>query len=189
MSRELIALASLVALAFFNGEYCRGAEAAGGGARDRVLTAAVGLIGTTEATGHNDGAAIDRILASVGLEGTGAPYCAAFNRWVYDAANLRRVGPRSALAAAWVSSPTWTRASGGKLPLPGDTWGIWFASKGRVAHTGLVRSWGNTVVVTIEANTSPDAAAGSDADRNGDGVWSKRRLVRQIFSVRDWIGH
>jgi hypothetical protein len=43
------------------------------------------------------------------------------------------------------------------------------------------------VVVTVEGNTSPDAAPGSAADRNGDGVWSKRRLIRQIFAVRDWM--
>jgi hypothetical protein len=43
-------------------------------------------------------------------------------------------------------------------------------------------------VLTVEGNTSPEAASGSAADRDGGGVWSKRRLVRQIFAVRDWIG-
>jgi hypothetical protein len=71
--------------------------------------------------------------------------------------------------------------------MSGDPWGIWFQSKGRIAHTGLVAQWGKSVVVTIEANTSPDAIAGSAADRNGDGVWSKRRLIKQIYSVRDWL--
>jgi len=159
----------------------------GEGARGRILAAALSLVGTTESTGRNDGAAIDRILASVGLEGTGAPYCAAFNRFAYDWAGLRGVGPRSALASAWVQTPTWSAKSGGSVPLPGDTWGIWFSSKGRVAHTGIVRVWGNQSLVTIEANTSPDAAAGSSADRDGDGVWSKRRLTRQIYSVRNWL--
>lgn len=46
----------------------------------------------------------------------------------------------------------------------------------------------DSVGLTIEGNTSPDAAAGSEADRNGEGIWRKRRLTRQIYSVRDWIG-
>jgi hypothetical protein len=163
-----------------------GTEEAGAGARNRILAIAAGQIGTTEATGNNDGP-VDKYLASVGLEGTGAPYCAAFNRWVYDAANLRTAGPRSALAAAWVQTPTWTAARGGRTPLPGDPWGIYFPSKGRVAHTGLVMEWGISTVRTVEANTSPEAAPGSAADRNGDGVWSKRRLKRQIYSVRSWL--
>lgn len=155
--------------------------------REKILLVARGLIGTQEKTGKNDGTQIDRILASVGLEGSGAPYCAAFNRFCYDGAGLRAFGPRSALAAVWVTRPTWTRASGGKTPLPGDPWGIYFPAKGRVAHTGLVEKWGSSVVVTIEGNTSPEAAAGSEADRNGDGVWRKRRLIRQIYAVRNWL--
>lgn len=156
-------------------------------AREMVIAVATSQIGTQEKTGHNDGGAIDRILASVGLEGTGAPYCAAFNRWCYDNAGLHDIAPRSALASAWVRNPTWTRANGGSTPLPADTWGIYFSSKKRVAHTGIVEKWGNQIVVTIEANTSPDAVAGSEADRNGDGVWRKRRLIKQIYAARNWI--
>lgn len=157
-------------------------------AREKVVAVGRALLGTTEKTGRNDGPQIDRILESVGLEKTGAPYCAAFNRYCYDTAGLRGFGPRSALAAVWVREPTWTRLGGGKSPLPGDTWGIYFPSKKRVAHTGLVEKWGPTFVLTIEGNTSPDAAAGSEADRNGDGIWRKRRLVSQIYAVRNWIG-
>lgn len=186
MIRALL-LTLLFAPVLCHGQYIVGVEETREGARNRILASASGLVGTTEATGHNDGPAIDRILASVGLDGTGSPYCAAFNRWVYDAAQLRGVGPRSALAAVWVQNPTWTRANGGRTPLPGDPWGIYFPSKGRVAHTGLVERWGKDVVLTIEANTSPDAVPGSAADRNGDGVWRKRRLIRQIFSVRNWL--
>jgi len=183
--------ARILLIAFFpavlNGGIGAGVEAEGDGARDRILAAARSQIGITERTGNNDGPDIEKYLGSTGLEGTGAPYCAAFLRWVYDSSGLRAVGPRSALAAAWVHLPTWTRAGGGRVPLPGDAWGIYFASKGRVAHTGLVWAWGNKAVKTIEANTSPDAAVGSAADRDGDGVWSKWRLKSQIYSVRNWL--
>jgi hypothetical protein len=187
MTRAFL-LAAILAPLVCHGQLVVGVEAPRAGARDRILSAAKSLVGTTEATGNNDGAAIDRILASVGLEGTGAPYCAAYNRWVYDAADLRAFGPRSALAASWVQAATWTRAGGGRTPLSGDTWGIYFPSKKRVAHTGIVWVWGSTTVRTLEANTSPEAVAGSAADRNGDGVWSKYRLKNQIYASRNWLG-
>lgn len=170
-----------------HGQLVVGVTAQDAGTRERILAVAKSQIGITEKTGNNDGREIDKYLATTGLEGTGAPYCACFVRWVYDASGLRKTGPRSALAASWVQAPTWTLAHGGRTPMSGDPWGIWFQSKGRIAHTGLVAQWGKSVVVTIEANTSPDAIAGSAADRNGDGVWSKRRLIKQIYSVRDWL--
>jgi len=156
------------------------------GPREDVQAVALSLVGTRELTGRNDGPVIDRILASVGLEGTGAPYCAAFNRFAFDQAGLPTVGPRSAWSPDWLRGATWTRQTGGKTPLPSDAFGIYFPAKGRVAHTGLVRTWGDSVVITIEGNTSPEVTTG-EADRNGDGIWSKRRLKRQIYSVRDWI--
>jgi hypothetical protein len=167
------------------GQVVIGVEETGLAARDRVLAVARASIGQTEKTGNNDGVFVDRVLASVGLEGSGAPYCAAFVRYCYDRAGLRLVGPRSALAAEWVRNPSWTLARGGKQPLPGDPWGIYFPSKGRVAHTGLVEQWGERVVTTIEANTSPSATTGDQ--RNGDGFWRKKRLRNQLFSAKDWI--
>ncbi len=156
-------------------------------ARGRVLAGASALVGTTEATGRNDGPIIDDILASCGLRGTRSPYCAAFNRYSYDRAGLRSIGPRSAYSPDWVTNPTWIKGHGA-TPLPGDTWGIYFVSKGRIAHTGLVELWRPPVVVTIEGNTSGENAVG-EADRNGDGIWRKRRLISQIHSVRNWIGN
>lgn len=155
------------------------------GTRDRVLFEALRLVGTKEATGRNDGPVIEAILSSTG-NSRGEPYCAAFNFYVYRQAGLARLVPRSAWSPSWVARPTWTRTTGGATPLPGDAFGIFFPSKGRIAHTGLVRKWGASVL-TVEANTSPEAAPGTHADRNGDGIWSKRRLQRQIHSVRNWI--
>ncbi|TSA40723.1 MAG: CHAP domain-containing protein [Verrucomicrobiales bacterium] len=168
-----------------HGQIIVGVEETSVGARDRVLAVARASIGKTEKTGNNDGVFVDSVLASVGLEGTGAPYCAAFMRYCYDVAGLRLVGPRSALAAVWVSNPSWTLARGGSMPLPGDAWGIYFPSKGRVAHTGMVEQWGDKVVTTIEANTSPSATTGDQ--RNGDGCWRKKRLKNQLFSARNWM--
>jgi hypothetical protein len=155
------------------------------GPRERVLSVAQSLVGTTEATGRNDGPVIERILESTGNR-KGDPYCAAFNYYCYEEAGLGQLVPRSAWSPSWVAKPTWTRAEGGRTPEPADAFGIYFKAKKRVAHTGLVKKWGQAVV-TLEGNTSPDAAAGSAADRDGGGIWSKRRLQSQIHSVRNWI--
>lgn len=154
--------------------------------RQEILAVAQRLVGTTEATGKNDGPIIEKIQASTGNK-KGDPYCASFNYYVYQSAGFGSQVPRSAWSPSWVAQPTWTRAAGGANPQPADAFGIWFSSKERVAHTGLVAKWGETTVTTVEANTSPSASAGSAADRNGDGIWSKRRLIRQIHSVRDWL--
>jgi hypothetical protein len=154
--------------------------------RQEIIAVAKGLLGTTEATGKNDGPVIEKIQAATGNK-KGDPYCASFNYYVYREAGYGQLVPRSAWSPSWVARPTWTRAQGGRRPQPADAFGIWFASKERVAHTGLVLQWGEESVVTLEANTSPGASAGSAADRNGDGIWSKRRLQRQVYSVRNWI--
>lgn len=158
------------------------------GPRQRVLVTAESLIGTTEATGKNDGPIIEAILSSTGNR-KGDPYCAAFNYYCYREAGLAKLVPRSAWSPDWVKNPTWTLAEGGRTPQPADAFGIYFPSKKRVAHTGLVKKWSAPTVLTIEGNTSPEAAAGTAADRDGGGIWSKRRLVRQIHSARDWIAN
>lgn len=154
--------------------------------RQKVLSVAGNLVGTTEATGRNDGPIIEAILASTGNR-KGDPYCAAFNYYCYREAGLADKVPRSAWSPDWVKSPTWTRAKEGREPEPADSFGIYFPSKKRVAHTGLVKKWGETSAQTIEGNTSPEAAPGSSADRDGEGIWNKRRLIRQIYSVRNWL--
>lgn len=185
MNPHALFLAFLFAPLVCHGGTGGGVAAPGLGTRERVLFEASQLVGTVEATGRNDGPIVEAILASTGNH-RGDPWCAAANRYVYDAAGFRAFGPRSAWSPDWVASPTWTRQRGGPDPLPGDAFGIYFASKGRVAHTGLVRKWG-PAVLTYEGNTSPDAVPGSAADRDGGGYFSKRRLRSQIFSTRSWL--
>lgn len=158
-------------------------------ARSRVLAAADAMTGWHEATGRNDGRNIDAILSAVGMEGTRAPYCAAFVVKAGDDALTRALNPypRSAWSPDMVPRPTWTRARGGPEPRPGDTFGIYFPAKKRVAHTGLVRRNLGNVIETVEGNTSADAAPGSAADRDGGGVYRKRRLRRQIHATQDHL--
>ena len=84
--------------------------------------------------------------------------------------------------------PTWSQALGGKTPLPADPFGIYFASHGRISHSGLICEWteGEKYCITLEANTSASGAVG-EADRNGDGCYMKRRNKSDIYTVKNWI--
>ena len=165
----------------------------GDSARERVVRQASALVGTREEGGNNRGTVIEDIIANAGFPHDSAiPYCAAFVRYVFDRAGLAAVGPQgraSAWSPAWVTRPTWTRSNGGDAPQPGDVFGVWFPRLGRVGHVGLVEHWGRDVVTTIEGNTGPDVAGA--INRDGDGIWRKRRQIRQVHSVRRWLqkGH
>lgn len=153
--------------------------------REKVIDVASGEVGVTEKTGRNDGE-VDKYLKSVGLGGTRAPYCAAFNYWVgMTALGARNPYPRSAWSPDHVRGGE--RVNEHTSVKGGETFGIWFSSKGRIAHTGLVQERRGAFFVTIEGNTSGDAAAGSAADREGQGVYRKLRHWRTVRTVRDWL--
>lgn len=65
-------------------------------------------------------------------------------------------------------------------PRPGDVFSLYYKNLGRIGHTGIVESWGETYVTTIEGNTNEDGS------RDGDGVWRKKRLIKTIYRVSRW---
>jgi hypothetical protein len=152
--------------------------------RQKILAVASGEVGVRE-KGHNGGE-VDKYLRSVGLGGTRAPYCAAFVTWV----GKRALGKKNPYpVSAW--SPDMVKG-GRKIDSSsringGETFGIYFRSKGRVAHTGIIEKKVGASVVTIEANTSANAAFGSDQDREGQGVYRKIRPISSIYKVKDWV--
>lgn len=156
--------------------------------REKVMAVAASQIGTQEATGRNDGPVV-KYLTSVGLS-KGDPYCAAFIYWCgQQALGAKNPFPRSGWSPDMVARPDFLRGKG-KTPEAGDTFGIYFSSKGRVAHTGFVAALKGNSIVTIEANTSPAAATGEatgEADRNGDGVWRKIRPLSTVHSIKRWL--
>lgn len=140
-------------------------------------------LGIREATGRNDGPLVDEILASVNLEGTKAPWCAAFIVWVGDkafGASLFNPYPRSAWSPVFVAKPTWDRQRRGTPLKPADVFGIWFNSMGRVAHVGLVEKNEGDWLVTIEGNTN------GGGSRDGDGVYRRRRMAVNVLG-KDWL--
>lgn len=140
-------------------------------------------VGVREVTGNNDGFDVEKYLASANL-GPGYAWCAAFVNWNYLECDL----PTPNQAQAWV--PSWFPRS--KLiyvrgefqhlnPQPGDVIGIWFSSKGRLAHIGIYDREDDTYYYTVEGNTNEEGS------REGDGVYRKRRIKRQIHSIASWI--
>lgn len=151
--------------------------------REKIVATALREVGTQERTGNNDGP-VDKYLAAVGLSKTRNPYCAAFVYWVGKNAGLsRNPYPRSAWSPDFLPAGSTSKIASAR---PGDTFGVYHASKGRIAHTGLVRGWQGRYLWTLEANTSPGQSTG-EADRNGDGVWSKLRDPRTIHRVKSWL--
>jgi len=140
-------------------------------------------IGIRESTGNNDGHYVELYLNSAGL-GKGYPWCAAFVNWTFlqcgDTLNLKY--------PAWVPSyfPDENLImERGKLqlrrPMFGDLIGIWFPKKKRLAHIGFYDGENSKYYFTVEGNTNE---VGS---REGDGVYRKRRIKRQVHSISSWI--
>ena len=149
--------------------------------REKVVAVYTSQIGVREATGKNDGVQVETYLRYTKL-GKGYAWCAAFTCWVYGQAGV--MNPRSAWAPAMVPPGKviynlTTKKNG--VPRGGDVFGIYFPKMKRVAHVGFVDQWGPKEVVTVEGNTN---GAGS---REGDGVYKKKRLTRQIHSVASYM--
>lgn len=142
-------------------------------------------IGVREKTGKNDGEEVEKYLAYVGL-GKGYAWCAAFVCFVYGEAGVKN--PKSAWSPSMFPSANTiyqrNRNDRQGIPQYGDTFGIWFANLGRVAHVGFVDEWNDgSYFYTVEGNTND---AGS---REGDGVYRKRRLKTQVYQVSDFINN
>jgi LysM repeat protein len=151
--------------------------------RNKIKETYYSQIGIREKTGNNDGYDVEKYLNSAGL-GKGYPWCASFIYWVYLKNNLKI----SVKYPAWVPSyfpPNKLIYVRGKFenkkPKPGDLIGIWFRSKNRLAHIGFYDDEDDKFFITVEGNTNN---AGS---REGDGVYRKRRIKRQVHSISSWI--
>ncbi len=133
-----------------------------------------GELGVREATGRNDGARVRRYLQSVGM-GEGAPWCAAFVSWC-----LREAGvdaPMTAWSPALFPHRRVVYRRGAKAPgdlRRGDVFGIYYRRLGRIGHVGFVEGVDGAWVTTVEGNTNRRGS------REGDGVYRKRRPLKQI---------
>jgi hypothetical protein len=149
--------------------------------RNQVQKVYSSQVGIRERTGNNDGQQVEAYLKYVKLT-KGNPWCAAFVCWTFSQAGVENVRSGYCPNLFPAKRIVWTRSHPNKAPpLTGDVFGIYFPEKGRIAHVGFVDTWGEKVVITVEGNTND---AGS---REGDGVYRKRRLTRQIYAVSRYI--
>jgi hypothetical protein len=145
----------------------------------RTFTAFVGI--HEQPMGSNNGPMVDRFNASCGLDPSEhAPWCASVTNYGYLANGLPGHG---------AYSPSWfrrDRAVSRNNVGVADVALVWFASKGRFAHTiacveKVVFSAGRVVeVVTLEGNTN---AQGS---REGDQFARRIRPADTLTFVRWW---
>ncbi len=140
---------------------------------NQLLTIAKSQIGVREATGNNDGEAVECYLHYTGNK-KGEPWCAAFISWVFGQAGYSQ--PRT----AW-SPSLFPKSRAVKTIKPATVFGIYFKDKGRIAHVGLVERQQHDWIYTIEGNTN---SAGS---REGDGVYRKLRHSRTIAAYANWL--
>lgn len=132
-------------------------------------------IGVHEATGHNDGPEVEKYLRYTHL-GPGNSWCAAFVNWSLHEAGLKNPGN------AWAPALFPKKRLVAGLPQPGDIFGIYFTNLKRIGHCGFVESWDGTWCTTVEGNTTNPIRAGP-----GEGVYRKKRLVKTIYQVSNWV--
>lgn len=144
--------------------------------RAELLAVASTQVGVSEKTGNNDGEQVELYQSATGNR-RGDQWCASFVAWCYKQTGMTHTGN------AW--SPSWFPAdqiiykpSAGVLltPQPGDVFGVWVQSKGRVGHVGLIYEWGDDMVTTIEGNYS-------------NKVVKQRRVKRQVYVASDWVSN
>lgn len=132
--------------------------------------------------GVNDRHTISNYLAYTKLS-YGHEWCAAFVSWCFG--QLGYVEPRTPWSPSLFPKQrrVWerARASPKTVILPGMVWGIHIHAKGRIGHVGFVEKEHNGVITTVEGNTGPPEGKGPN------GVYRKRRSLRTISVIADWL--
>lgn len=144
---------------------------------NRAVQIAKTQLHVKEATGRNDGEAVESYLRSVGL-GKGFPWCAAFVYWCFNQAAKDLNIPNPLAKTAGVLDH-WNKAKNNRVTSPkvGDVMIMDFG--GGKGHTGIVISVNGSNIETIEGNTANDPKT-PNADREGQGVFIRNRKISSI---------
>lgn len=148
--------------------------------RDCVLTKANDELGTIE-TSENSGPKIDIYIAEGGFK-TPVPWCGLYLRYIFSHCNAN-YPLYPARAASWTMENTYKNKYDAQS---GDVFTIYYSSKGRVGHTGIIETTDADYVYTIEGNTNSNILDGGDY--NGDRVMKKLRPWTTIYRTANWIG-
>jgi hypothetical protein len=152
--------------------------------RNELIAVAESQLHVREKTGKNDGKDVRKYLREVGLT-EGYPWCAAYVAWCHNQLNIPN--PESAWSPDWFrANVVYRRNDPGLISFqsrPGQVFGLYYESKKRVAHVGIITGETRFHYQTIEGNTN---AAGSN---EGDGVYRKIRKKESIFVISDYAGY
>ncbi len=149
--------------------------------RDCLRELYLSQVGVREQGGNNRGPEVKAYLKSVGL-GENYPWCAAFVSWCFLQVEIK--APISAWVPSFALSDKMIYKQGKvlkRLPKYGDVLLIWFKNLKRPAHIGFIDEWGEKWIISVEGNTNENGS------REGDGVYRKRRLKKQIWAVTNFI--
>ncbi len=153
-------------------------------------------VGIREATGKNDGPRIAEYLKVVGL-GPGFAWCAAFVSWLHEKLGIDN--PRSAWSPDWFKSHiVFSKFKSGFqdfIAKPAQVFGLWFSSKKRVAHVGIIIDIHPHHYETIEGNTSLlgvvnlEELTEQQKQAERESIWVARKLrnKRDIALISDYI--
>ena len=115
------------------------------------------------------------------------PYCAMFVSYVFNQAGLSGlIAAQSPKGFAYCPTGlTWFQKRGQVLPKgqgrAGDIIFYDFSGRGVAEHVGIIENCSASGITTIEGNTSPDHAVGSQA--NGNGVYRRHRPWLNVMAV------
>ncbi len=155
--------------------------ASSGEQRDCLRELYLSQVGVREVGGNNRGPEVKAYLKSVGL-GENYPWCAAFVSWCFLQVEIE--APISAWVPSFALSDKMIYKQGKvlkRIPKFGDVLLIWFKNLKRPAHIGFIDQWSEKWIITVEGNTNKNGS------REGDGVYRKRRLKKQIWAVTNFI--
>ena len=135
--------------------------------------------------GSNRSPQIDSWLQAVHAP-IASPWCAAF-AWCMgrDALGISWPVHRSGRVQSmieWAEQELLVRDE----PRMGDLACLYFPTLKRYAHVGIVRGMGANHFTTIEGNTVPDGASGSQ--REGYGVFRRTRMLTPRWTFIRWVG-
>jgi hypothetical protein len=151
--------------------------------RIKLIELARSKLYVREATGKNDGKDVVMFLHSVDRK-KGDAWCAAFVSWLHIQYSIPN--PESGWSPDWFrNNVVYRRPVPRMTPFvsrPGQVFGLYYESKKRGAHVGIIESETRLHYNTIEGNTN---AAGSN---EGDGVYRKIRRKTDIYAISDFVG-
>lgn len=152
--------------------------------REELIQVAESQLHVREKTGNNDGKEVEKYLRTTGL-GKGYAWCAAFVTWLHNEVNVPN--PESAWSPDWFrTNVVYKRNDPRQISFrarPAQVFGLYYESKKRVAHVGIIVRETRLHYETIEGNTN---AAGSN---EGDGVYGKIRRKESIYIIADYVGY